>query len=163
VRPSFRVAAFSTVALLTTCALATAGEVRVPRELAWEVSPPPVAKTCAIEFNGRQTVGTPCSGLIYSEDWDGPVLVAWNVTARPIWVSYVHEANDGHVYQSACYQLPAHSHRAIPDQNILAYQRRQVHVSLSPGPGYPTSGFRSTCGERRQVLKAHWPWADTRN
>ena len=71
-------AALVVLASLAPAALATPGEVRVPRDLARETQPPPFARTCIVSFDELATVDAACPIPFYTEGWDGPVLLANN-------------------------------------------------------------------------------------
>jgi hypothetical protein len=126
-------------------ALLTLAGVTLPRPTAQVATPPPAARCCAVEFDGRTLVGTSCAVPAYSESWDGPLLVARNHARRTIWVSYEYEAADGKVYVTPCYELPAGSSLVIDDPAIEAARPREVHVARMPGPGYPSAGFLPRC------------------
>ena len=145
-------AALALCALLAPAAFATPGEVRVPRDVARETAPPPFARTCIVSFDELATVDGACPISYYSEEFDGPVLLASNSAARTIWVSYIYEDADGRHYHGPCYEVPAASTRAIPDQAIRPLAPRQVHVTIPPGPGFPRTGFQISCKSRRQVV-----------
>ena len=129
------------------------GEVRVPRDVARVSVPPPFARTCQVVFDGHRTVDAACPSPVYEEQWEGPVLLATNTSARTIWVSYIYSDIDGRTYHGPCYELPSESTRAIPDQAILPLGQREAHVTLLPGPGYPRNGFQLTCGSQRKVVE----------
>lgn len=145
-------AALTLCAVLAPAALAAPGEVRVPRDVARETMPPPFARTCVVSFDELAPVDAPCPILFYSETWDGPVLLASNSAARTIWASYIYADDDGRTYHGPCYELPAGSTMAIPDQAITPLAARQVHVTIPPGPGFPRTGFQISCKDRRQVV-----------
>jgi hypothetical protein len=142
------------VALFATAAAAAAapGEVRVPRDVAREAVPPPFARTCVVSFDELATVDAACPMPVYEESWEGPLLLARNLSQRTIWVSYVYRDLDGRRYHGPCYELPSRTTRAIPDQAIRPLAPRQVHVTITPGPGYPRDGFQLSCRDRRTVV-----------
>jgi hypothetical protein len=145
-------AALTLLAVLAPAALAAPGEVRVPRDVARETSPPPFARTCVVSFDELAPVDAACPIAFYSEDWDGPVLLAHNSAARTVWVSYIYQGVDGRRYHGPCYELPAGSTRAVTDQAITPLAPRQVHVTIPPGPGFPSAGFQISCKDRRQIV-----------
>ena len=144
--------AFALSVLFAAAAAASPGEVRVPRDVAREATPPPFARTCVVSFDELAPVDAACPMPSYSETWDGPVLLATNHSGRTFWVSYRYRAVDGRTYHGSCYEVPAHSTRAIPDQAITPLSPRLVHVTQTPGPGFPTDGFQITCRAFRQVV-----------
>ena len=145
-------AAFILCAVSAPVALAAPGEVRVPRDVARETAPPPFARTCVVSFDELASVDAACPIPYYSEEWDGPVLLASNAAARTIWVSYIYEDRDERTYHGPCYEVPAGSTMAIPDQAIRPLADRSVHVTVPPGPGFPSTGFQITCKGRRQIV-----------
>lgn len=145
-------AAIAPLVLFAAAAAASPGEVRVPRDVAREASPPPFARTCVVSFDELAPVDAACPTPAYSEDWDGPVLLATNHSGRTLWVSYRYRGHDGRLYHGPCYEIPAVSTRAIPDQAITPLTPRQVHVTQTPGPGFPSDGFQISCRQLRQVI-----------
>lgn len=160
--PTARRSILAVVLMASWCAAFAAAEVRVPWPVAEVEAPPPFAKACAVEFDGPTSLGEGCPRQVYRERWDGPVLVSENLSGRPIWVTHVHVADDGRVWQSACYRLPPGRAVAIPDQEIRPVQQRGVVVCVLPGPGYPTRGFRQTCSPERRLAEDPFPWRGER-
>jgi len=136
--------------------------VTVPVPAAEATEPPPGVRTCTVQLDGASLVATDCPRPCYAEDWDGPLLHATNACERSIWASYLFQATDGRTYRTPCFELSARTTLTIPEAGLSSASRREVHVGLTPGSGWPATGFRLDCAPALTPVETPVWWIDDR-